>query len=384
MPISSVRRAIFFSPVLFTGAAFALTTTEEPGVTHATVTIGRLSPQSSELFSAMARQRADGADVCIAYVNANGGIAGRRIVVKERDDGYSADRALVEVESLIESDKIFALLGAFGTPTLPVVMNAAESRGVPLIGAANVSDDARHPPRRYVFPVRASSLDEADAIVKHQTTVGVKRFVVLSCKEAFGPAGASAYATALGQQGLAAPEIRFSAASGDPRLIAKKLIEAQPEAILLSVLPGAYAAVAREYIRLGGRAVMLSLSVMRIDDLRVELGPFAAGVVLAQPLPSPFTAATALSHEYRQLMSLYKPTARVSYYGLEGFLEAKIFVEGLKRAGERLTKERFVSALESMIDHDFGGLVVRYGKGVRTGSTFVELVMLHSDGSIVR
>lgn len=369
--------------MLVTGAVRAQRT-EEPGVTHATVTIGRLSPQSSKLFSAMARQRADGADACIADVNAAGGVAGRRIVVRDRDDGYSVERAQVEVKSLIESDKVFALMGAFGTPTLPSVISAAESTGVPLIGAANVGDDARQPPRRYVFPVRTSSSDEAVAMVKHQKTVGVKRFVVLSCKEAFGPAGASAYVIALNQQGLAAPEIRFSAASDNPKLVAKRLYDAHPEAILLSVVPDAYAAIAREYIQLGGKASMLALSAMRIDDLRVQLGPLTAGIVLAQPLPSPFTAASALSNEYRRLLSTYKPTANVSYYGLEGFLEAKILVEGLKRAGGKLTRERLVSALESMRDHDFGGLLVRYGEGIRTGSTFVELVMLHSDGMIVR
>jgi len=370
-------------PLLLTVAARAQSI-EEHGVTRATVTIGRLTPQSSKLFGEMAHQRADGADVYIADVNARGGVAGRRVVVTDRDDGYSAERAESEVKALIESDKVFAVMGAFGTPTLPTVMRVTESAGVPLVGAVNVGDDARHPSRRYVFPVRASAFDEAVATVKHQTTVGVKHFIVLSCKESFGPAGAAAYVAALSQAGLPAPEIKFSAASDDPKLVAKRLIEARPDAILFSVLPKPYAAVAREYIGLGGRAVMLGLSVIRIDELHTVLGPLAAGIVLAQPVPSPFSAASSLSNEYRRLMSIYRPGAEVSYNGLEGFLEAKILVEGLKRTGEKLTRERFVSALESMADHDLGGMLVRYGKGVRTGSTFVELVMLKSDGSIVR
>jgi len=371
------------SPLLLPVAARAQPV-EENGVTRATVTVGRLTPRSSKLFGAMARQRADGADVCIANVNAKGGIAGRSIVVKDRDDGYSAEQAQAEVTTLIESDKVFALMGAFGTPTLPTVMKATESRGVPLIGAMNVADDARRPPRRYVFPVRASSFAEAVATVKHQSTIGVKRFVVLSCKESFGPVGAAAYVAALNQASLTAPEITFSVASDDPKLVAKRLIEAQPEAILLSVLPKPFAAIAREYLAQGGKAVMLGLSTIRIDDLRAELGPLAAGIVLSQAVPSPFTATSALSNEYRRLMSIHKPAVEASYFGLEGFIEAKILVEGLKRAGARLTREQFVSALESMTDHDLGGLFVRYGKGIRTGVTFVELIMLKADGSILR
>lgn len=385
MPISSQRRAVFLSPLLLTAAARAYAQpNEENGVTRSTVTVGRLSPQSSKLFGAMARQHAEGADVYIADVNARGGVAGRRIVVTDRDDGYSAERARSEVTALIESDKVFAVMGAFGTPTLPTVMKATDGAGVPLIGANNVADDARRPARRNVFPVRASAFAEAVALVKHQATIGAKRFVVLSCKESFGPAGAAAYIAALTQAGFAAPEVIFSATSDDPKLVAKRLIDAQPEAILVSALPKAFAAVAREFIGLRGKAVMMGLSVIRIDDLRTELGPLAAGIVLAQSLPSPFTAASVLANEYRRLMSIYKPSVEVSYFGLEGFLEAKVLVEGLRRAGAKLTRERLVAALESMADHDLGGLFVRYGKGIRTGVTFVELVMLKSDGSILR
>lgn len=385
MSFSSQRRTVLLSPILLTVAARARAQpVDVNGVTRTTVTIGRLAPQSSKLFGAMARQHADGADVYIADVNAKGGIAGRRIVVKDRDDGYSADRAQVEVTALIESDKVFALLGAFGTPTLPTVLKAIESAGVPLIGASNVADDARRPARRYAFPVRASSFAEAAATVKHQSMIGAKRFIVLSCKESFGPAGAAAYVAALNQASLAAPEITFSAISDDPKLVARRLIATPHEAILVSALPKAVAAVAREYVRLGGNAVMIGLAAIRIDDLRAELGPLAAGIVLSQALPSPFTVASVLSIEYRRLMSTYKPNTELSYFGLEGFLEAKVLMEGLKRTGANLTRERLVSALESMTDHDLGGLFVHYGKGVRTGVTFVELVMLRSDGSILR
>ena len=383
MRISSRRRAVFLSPLLFPIAAHAQSV-DENGVTRSTVTVGRLSPQSSKLFGAMARQHADGADAYIAEVNAKGGVAGRHIVVKDRDDGYSAERAEVELKALIETDKVFALMGAFGTPTLPTVVRIADGAGVPLIGANDVADDARRPIRKYVFPVRASAFTEAVASVKHQAMIGAKRFVVLSCKESFGPAGAAAYKAALKQAGFEAPEISFSISSDDPKLIAKRLIDVQPETILVSVLPKAFAAVAREYIRLRGKAVMMGLSPIRIDDLHTELGPLAAGIVLAQALPSPFTAASALANEYRRLMSLHKPGVEASYFGLEGFIEAKILVEGLKRAGARLTRDRFVSALESMTDHDLGGFFVRYGKGIRTGVTFVELVMLKADGSILR
>lgn len=82
------------------------------------IRIGRVLPHGVPAFASMARQRAQGADACMAHANAGGGIAGQRIVVLDRDDGYDAARAARETQSLLAQDGVFALLGAFGTPTV--------------------------------------------------------------------------------------------------------------------------------------------------------------------------------------------------------------------------------------------------------------------------
>jgi hypothetical protein len=60
-----------------------------------------------------------------------------------------------------------------------------------------------------------------------------------------------------------------------------------------------------------------------------------------------------------------------------------VLVEGLRRAGDRLSRDGLVSALETINHLDFGGPLVTYGKGVRAGSTFVDLVLLSRDGALV-
>lgn len=64
--------------------------------------------------------------------------------------------------------------------------------------------------------------------------------------------------------------------------------------------------------------------------------------------------------------------------------EAKVLVEGLRRAGPKLTREGFIRAMELMQWVDFGGLMVVYGPDDRTGSEFVELTMIGRDGRFVR
>ncbi|MEN9492561.1 MAG: hypothetical protein RJA63_3010 [Pseudomonadota bacterium] len=335
------------------------------------------------LNNGRAEQRANGADACIAHVNAAGGVGGRRILVKDRDDGYGAEQAAREIQALIEVDQVLAVLGAFGTPTLPKVILAVDKAGVPLVGAASISDEARQPPRTWVFPVRVSAVQEASATVKHQLTIGARRFLVLSSKEAYGPSGAAAYASALRQNGLEVQEVAF-AATDDPRQVAGRVLQAQPEVLLISVLPKPFAAVARAYRGAGGAARTFGLSVIRIEDLRTELGPLATGICLSQPVPAPMSRTSPLASEYRQLLAKYIPGAQPSYHGLEGFLEAKVMVEGLRRAGKRPTRQLLARALETLKGQDFGGVHVRYSEGDRTGSTFSELVMLGADGALVR
>jgi branched-chain amino acid transport system substrate-binding protein len=355
---------------------------EEAGLTATTIAIGRVMPLGAPAFGAMARQHGGGAAACIAAVNAQGGIVGRRLVLHDRDDAYDAAKAREQTRALVEDDKVFALLGAVGSPTLPPIMEVAERHGVPLVGAASVGNEARLPARRFVFPVRMSAAGEASAIVRHQATIGVKRFVVLSSKEAYGPAGAAAFGTALREAGFAGQDIAF-AAGEDPRQVAQRLVDAAPDVVLLCVVPRLYAPVARQVEALGARPRIFGLSVISIEDLGAALGPLAEGIALSQVLPSPTSHSSLLAIEFRRALAAHAPEVAPSYHALEGYLEARVLVEGLRRAGGDPTRARLVAALESFAPHDFGGVLVRYGSTDRTGSTFSDLVLLAANGRTV-
>ena len=76
----------------------------------------------------------------------------------------------------------------------------------------------------------------------------------------------------------------------------------------------------------------------------------------------------------------YAAKVDVNFSSLEGFLVAKVTVEGLRRAGRNLTRERFTKALESMHDVDFGGFAVSYSPTNHNGSMFVDLTIIGRDG----
>jgi ABC-type branched-subunit amino acid transport system substrate-binding protein len=73
-----------------------------------------------------------------------------------------------------------------------------------------------------------------------------------------------------------------------------------------------------------------------------------------------------------------------SFTSLEGFIAARIMVEGIKRAGKDLTREKLISALESMSNVDLGGFQVTFSPKNHNASSYVDLTMIGKTGQFVR
>jgi branched-chain amino acid transport system substrate-binding protein len=73
-----------------------------------------------------------------------------------------------------------------------------------------------------------------------------------------------------------------------------------------------------------------------------------------------------------------------NFSSLEGFMAAKVMVEGLKRTGKEPTREKLVAALETLRDYDVGGFRVTYTPEDHYGSKFVDLTVIGQDGKFLR
>src|SRR5262249_41614414 len=104
------------------------------------------------------------------------------------------------------------------------------------------------------------------------------------------------------------------------------------------------------------------------EELR-ELGlQYAEGVIVSQVVPLPDSQSTAVS-TYRAHLKKYNPDKQPSFVSLEGYIDAAIFAEGLRRAGENLTTDTLIQALESINKLDLGiGTTITYGPSEHQGS----------------
>src|SRR5262249_32214266 len=89
------------------------------------------------------------------------------------------------------------------------------------------------------------------------------------------------------------------------------------------------------------------------EDLRAMGPKYPAGVIVTQVAPLFSSNATGVLR-YREHLGAYAPSERPGFVSLEGYVAARIFVEGLKNAGPDLTSETLVEGLEKIRDLDLG------------------------------
>ena len=163
----------------------------------------------------------------------------------------------------------------------------------------------------------------------------------------------------------------------------KDILAAKPEAIVQISAYKSCASFIRLARRQGFSGNFYNVSFVGTQALLDELGAEARGVVVSQVMPFPYSATQAISGEY--LAALKDKRGVVpNYSGIEGFVAAKVFAEGVRRAGRNLTREGFIAAVQGMQNLQLGGFTVDFGPNKHTGSRFVELTMLTEDGRVRR
>ncbi len=352
------------------------------GVTDSQVVLGQsvaLSGPAQELGKDMQF----GASLYFNAVNARGGVNGRKIVLKTLDDGYESTRAAENTKKLINEEKVFALFGYVGTPTSAAAMPIFTEAKVPFVGPFTGAELLRNPVNRYVFNVRASYYDETEAIVQHLTAMSVNRIAVFYQNDAYGQAGLAGVERALKKRGLEiAAKATVERNTVEVKAAVATMAKAQPQAIVMVSAYKSCAAFIKEMKAAGSNPTFWNVSFVGSKALAKELDRDGRGVQISQVVPFPWDSTVPVVKEYRTLLDAAK--GEPGFGTLEGFIAAKVAVEGLRRAGKNLTRESFMKGLESLDNYDVGGFKVTYGPDNRSGSRFVDLTIISRDQKFVR
>jgi branched-chain amino acid transport system substrate-binding protein len=349
----------------------------------ASVRIGQSTALSGPLGD-LGQAMHQGARACFAQVNGKGGVHGRTIELVARDDGYDVPKALANVQGFLADKDCFALFNCMGTPMIDAMLPKVIENGMPFFAPFTGALLAR-PKVRNVFNIRASYPDEAEQLVQHLATVGIRRIAIAYQNNAFGKEVFEGARIAMDKHKITeSTAVTVETSGADAPQAAARLAAANPEAVLVG-LAGKPALefvkamrVQRKGLPLYGLSVLGSAATLR------TLGEDATGLAISQVVPSPANAVAPVVRDFQQAWKAAGVELEPSHLALEGYINARVFVEALRAAGRGLTRDGFIDAAWKMKRQDLGGFEVHFTEPGRNGSRFVELTMVGRGGRFIR
>ena len=354
----------------------------EDGVTDSTILIGQTIGVTG-VVAAPTKEMNEGAKAYIDSVNRAGGVHGRKIEMRILDDGFVPAKTAANAEKLIKQERVFALFQTRGTPHTEAVAPLLAASGVPLVAPSTGAALFHTPVNRLVFNVRAKYQDEVVKGIEHFATLGYKDIGVLHVDDSFGRDGLDGFKRGMAERKLEPTIIAsFAREKPDVAAAAAQLIQANPKALIIVSSAKNTVDVIKAIRAQGGNMQIMTLSNNSSDSFVKDLGPAGVGLIVSQVTPAADLVSTILGQEFK--LAAKASGATMSYAAMDGFVSAKVLVEGLRRAGRNLTRESFIRGLESIHQLDLGGLLIGYGANDHTGSEFVELTMIGRNGRFVR
>jgi len=350
-----------------------------PGVTKSVILIGDSLPESGP--AASYGLTGGGAKAYFAYVNAHGGIYGRKLTLIALDDGYDPARTLANVKRLVLLNHVFALLGVVGTANNLTVLPFLTQQGVPSVAALSGSSLLRQPFHKYLFPLIVTYTVEGRFLTDYAVhALHAKRIALLYQDDAFGQEGLTAAKVRAPKDGaalVAAAPYKVTDSDLSPQVL--RLQHSGADAVIFFAIPSIVARFVSTAAKVGFHPALLSSSVADDATMLALLGPAGEGIYFDLWTPPP-TAATAQGALFRSIVAKYgnPVTAPPNLITESGMAGAQVLVQALRRAGPSPTRAGLITALEAL-RHWNGGLAfdVTYTPTEHSGALGIRMVRSH-------
>ncbi|HXJ88652.1 MAG TPA: ABC transporter substrate-binding protein [Candidatus Binatia bacterium] len=345
-------RVVVFT-LLASGFATSSALAEAPGVTDTSILIGSCSALDGPAHF-LGRQTVLGASAYLHMINDEGGVYGRKIQLQAFDDSYDPDRAPACFKRMTK-EGVFALGFFVGTPTAKVYVPLAQEDKIPVVGLFTGAQLLYEPLKHEIINVRASYYDETREQVDKLWQANIHKIGVIYQDDPFGKAVLDGVKLAL-QKHNATPAVlgTFMRNSTDISAGLKDVMAAHPQAVVIAGPYAPAATIVKQAHAEGWMPQFLTVSFVGTEEFIKEAGQDAEGTIITQVMPPYDRLEYPTVALYRQCLTKYSPGEAPTFVSLEGFVDAMVLVEGLKHAGKDLTREKFISALESIHEMNAG------------------------------
>jgi branched-chain amino acid transport system substrate-binding protein len=345
------RRSVL--TMLAAGATVAATPrfawSAEPGITKDKILLGSFLPLQSGL-AAGATQMKEGCDAYFRHINETGGVNGRKIEWIVENDSYNPQQTAAVVKKLVDRDEVFAMVSTLGTVTAVAVLPFLAQRKVPIVNPAGGHKLLNEPTDKNVFGILPMSSDIGASMAEFAVTkLGAKKVAIFFQNDQFGKDQRDGAIEALKKRNMqAVAEASYVPSDVDVSAQAVALKQADPDVVILGIIPKHAALFAKETQRLGWKPKMVGHNTVA-DPVVLDLaGPEALEGIYVNLMTAVSSMNTPAVKQANELLAKYYPQTKPGYYPYLGMAGGIIIVEAMKRCGNDLTRPKLISALEGL------------------------------------
>jgi len=349
--MKSIRSSLF--ALFAAGAAAAIlpgvARSADPGVTKDKVILGSFLPLQSGL-AAGATQMKEGCDAYFKYINGSGGVNGRKIEWIVENDSYNPQQTAAVVKKLVDRDEVFAIVSTLGTVTNLAVLPFLAQRGVPIVNPAGGHMLLNKPTDKNVFGILPLSSEIGESMADFAVTkLGAKRVAIFFQNDQFGKDQRDGAVEALKKHNLqSVAEASYVPSDVDVSAQVVALKQANPDAVILGIIPKHAALFVKEAQRLGWKPKIVGHNTVA-DPVVLDLaGAEALEGVYVNLMTAVDSMDTPAVKNANKILAKYYPQTKPGYYPYLGMAGAIIIVEAMKRAGGDLTRAKLITSLESL------------------------------------
>lgn len=369
----------------------------EPGVTATTITIGSTDPLTGPAAPGYS-EIAPAAQAYFNYVNASGGINGRKITLKYLDDAYNPTQTVTLTKQLVLQDKVFAVVGALGTPTHTKVVDFLNSERVPdLFVASGCScwDQPKQHPETFGWQPDYTVEGKILGQYIEQHFAG-KKVAYFYQDDDFGRGGVLGLDKYI-PSGDVVSRQPYQPGNTDVTAQVTAIANAKPSIVVLDSIPAYTALFKLTSLKLGFNP-QLVVSNVGSDPTTTEglLSAFAkqAGATVSQPaqliegmisdayLPSLGDLSNSWIALFKKVHDQYVPNLPFDGNVVYGMAYAYTFAQALAAVGKNPTRQGLINELEKGSLTGPGLVPFRYSANSHAGYTGVQVATIHN-GALV-
>jgi branched-chain amino acid transport system substrate-binding protein len=323
-----------------------------------------------------------GATAYFNALNKAGGLNGAKVELLMADDQFKPEVAKANAQAFEADKSVLALLTPLGTRQTAAVMESVT--GMAIVGPNTGTAALRKASPPNVFWVRASYDQEVEKLIKTAVTLGSTKIGIVYPNDPLGKGVFAAFERSMAAAKLTPAVVATTpgTTSTEVEPAAQAIAKAAPQMVVM-VLAGVAPLFVRALRKLGATSTLYGLSISASAGNIEALGELGRGLGFAIVVPSPFAPKNEIVRRYQADMAASGWGNDFSLPTLEGYINARITAEALRKAGPGATRESLIAALEKIESLDLGGMRIGYGHGNRIGGSFVDVAVLGSGGRIM-